>query len=160
MRRANDVGLDKITPISNIITFWHSFPIYQPQELTSWTTTQGRTEGIGAIVMHAASFFFFLTRAGRCLVSSSPPMLDGEERMRVAGDGASWRCSLFSALADGGCLASYVVLLPNKAPHWLPAVGMVDVLHSSQENACNRPSEQDRKIGHHADASQRWSIYC
>uniref|UniRef100_A0A0E0QHU5 Secreted protein n=1 Tax=Oryza rufipogon TaxID=4529 RepID=A0A0E0QHU5_ORYRU len=76
--------------------------------------------------MHAASLFFFLTRAGRCLVSSSPPMLDGEERMRVAGDGATWRCSLFYALADGGCLASYVVLLPNKAPHWLPAVGMVD----------------------------------
>lgn len=32
--------------------------------------------------MHAASLFF-LTRAGRCLVSFSPPMLDGEERLHV-----------------------------------------------------------------------------
>ncbi|BAT05071.1 Os08g0354700 [Oryza sativa Japonica Group] len=37
---------------------------------------------------------------------------------------------LFSVLAGGGCLAGYIVLLSNETPHWLPAVGRVDVLQA------------------------------
>uniref|UniRef100_A0A0D3F2W9 Uncharacterized protein n=1 Tax=Oryza barthii TaxID=65489 RepID=A0A0D3F2W9_9ORYZ len=51
-------------------------------------------------------------------------MLDGEERLRVG----VWLVMalallLFSVLACGGCLASYIVLLPNEAPHCSPLSG-------------------------------------
>ncbi|KAF0894619.1 hypothetical protein E2562_001915 [Oryza meyeriana var. granulata] len=55
----------------------------------------------------------------------APPKQEGQER--PAGSACVWLVTallLFSVLAGGGCLAGYVVLPPNEAPHWLPAVGL------------------------------------
>uniref|UniRef100_A0A0E0MDE1 Uncharacterized protein n=1 Tax=Oryza punctata TaxID=4537 RepID=A0A0E0MDE1_ORYPU len=55
----------------------------------------------------------------------APPMQEGEGR--PGGSACVWLVTallLLSVLAGGGCLVGYVVLPPNEAPHWLPAVGM------------------------------------
>uniref|UniRef100_A0A0E0QHW6 Uncharacterized protein n=1 Tax=Oryza rufipogon TaxID=4529 RepID=A0A0E0QHW6_ORYRU len=63
---------------------------------------------------------------------------------------------LFSVLTGGGCLAGYIVLLSNETPHWLPAVGRMDVLQAFLSVLAATCTAQEFLLGHRVSIPDRF----